>query len=296
MSTGAVERGGFKWNRLNRSYILPAEIGIGGRFVNSGSRWSWEEQYLTMNLYCRTPFGKQHRSNPEVIRLAQALNRSPSSIAMKLSNYSALDPKEAARGVRGLANFSQADKTTWEEFERNWLVASARSEELWSLYVGDENENPDGDPFPDTVGEGPAEFEGVTEVERLTKVRLAQRFFRRAILCSYGSRCCISGLSVPDLLTASHILPWAKYPDHRVSPRNGLCLSKLHDAAFDRGLITFDDDFRLVISRLLSEHLPDDALQENFFRLEGKVIDLPSKLLPSKDFMTIHRTQLFREG
>lgn len=35
---------------------------------------------------------------------------------------------------------------------------------------------------------------------------------------------------------------------HRLDPQNGIALNALHDKAFDRGLITFDTELRLVCS------------------------------------------------
>lgn len=114
-----------------------------------------------------------------------------------------------------------------------------------------------------------------------TKVRIGQDFFRRSVLASYVSRCCVSGITFPELLIASHILPWHTYPEHRLDPRNGLCLSRLHDAAFDRGLVTFDTDFRLVLSRKLKEHVTNNTLKASFINLEGQALTLPEKFCPS---------------
>jgi putative restriction endonuclease len=58
---------------------------------------------------------------------------------------------------------------------------------------------------------------------------------------NFGSRCGVSQIGLPELLIASQILPWEVYASERLNVRNGICLSRLHDAAFDRGLITFDD-------------------------------------------------------
>jgi hypothetical protein len=69
---------------------------------------------------------------------------------------------------------------------------------------------------------------------------------------------------IRELLIASHILPWAKHPEYRLNLRNGLCLSRLHDAAFDAGLIAFDDKRRLLISRQLAERLSHRTVAENF--------------------------------
>jgi predicted restriction endonuclease len=127
-----------------------------------------------------------------------------------------------------------------------------------------------------------------------TKARLGQRFFRQSVLASYNSCCCITGNPVPELLVASHILPWGKFPDQRLNPCNGLCLAQTQDAAFDKGLITLDEDYRLVISPYLQEFLPNDALMRNFLDYEGKQIVMPEKFPPDVGFMQMHREEVFQ--
>lgn len=136
-------------------------------------------------------------------------------------------------------------------------------------------------------------FDGDTEAQRSVRVRLGQRFSRQTVLASYGGRCCITGNPVPQLLIASHVLPWATHPRHRVNPRNGLCLSRLHDAAFDAGLITFDADWRLVLSPRLRQHLPHRSVESNFAAYEGQAIRLPEKFAPEAAFMAEHREGVF---
>lgn len=174
---------------------------------------------------------------------------------MKLNNLTSLDPKEKARGIKGLPGASRLDRQIWDKFHTDWEAMATESELLWKQLV----ENQD---FPPSL-EKPVEvleektfsndtFKlpiGPTESIRTQKIRLAQGFFRRTVLAAYLGRCCISGIPIPELLIASHILPWAFFPEQRTNPCNGLCLSRLHDAAFDEGLITFDEDYRLVLSR-----------------------------------------------
>ncbi len=133
----------------------------------------------------------------------------------------------------------------------------------------------------------------MTESKKLTSVRLAQGFFRRTVIAAYLGRCCISGNPIQELLVASHILPWADYPEHRVNPRNGLCLSRLHDAAFDRGLITFDEKYRLVLSKRIKDYLTSEAVRLNFGTFEGERLVLPEKFLPDNVFLLYHRERIF---
>ncbi len=94
-------------------------------------------------------------------------------------------------------------------------------------------------------------IEGKTK-DTVVKVRINQGVFRDLLLGRYG-RCCICGMTNPQLLTASHIKPWAASgPDERLDPDNGFLLCPNHDKLFDQGFISFDDDGRIMISKLLN--------------------------------------------
>jgi len=115
------------------------------------------------------------------------------------------------------------------------------------------------------------------------------------VLAAYQDQCCVSGNPLTELLVASHILPWATHPEHRVNPRNGLSLSRLHDAAFDRGLVTFDEDYRLVVSKRIRSHFTNEAVRDNFARYEGRPLRFPEKFYPDRLFLSGHRELIFRE-
>ena len=92
-----------------------------------------------------------------------------------------------------------------------------------------------------------------TEAERLVIQRIGQDIFRAALMDYWGARCPITGIADPDLLRASHIVPWAECDDaRRLDVHNGLLLSALWDAAFDTGLISFADDGTILVSPELS--------------------------------------------
>ncbi|MDA3833340.1 MAG: HNH endonuclease [Spirochaetales bacterium] len=126
------------------------------------------------------------------------------------------------------------------------------------------------------------------------KARRGQGFFRKMILKQYQNRCCVTGLDLPELCIASHIIGWADRTDTRMDPRNGLCLSATYDKAFDKHLITLDEDYRLVISKEIREHYRNDHAQELFENREGQMIWMPedSKRRPLQDFLEIHRKQI----
>jgi len=206
---------------------------------------------------------------------------------MKLNNLTSLDPAEVARGVKGLAGASRLDHSVWREFHEDWEALAIESEQLrMRLMLNGKL------PLADRA----ADFShgGLTETEAMATVRLTQGFFRRTVLSAYQAQCCVTSNPLTELLVASHILPWASHPEHRANPRNGLCLSRLYDGAFDRGLITFDDNYRLVLGRRIRDHLTSQTIHDSFAPYEGKALTLPEKFRPDQRFLDEHRKNLFR--
>lgn len=124
------------------------------------------------------------------------------------------------------------------------------------------------------------------------KVRVNQDIFRKMVLANYNCKCCVTGLCVPELLRASHISPWSEDEKNRLNPENGLCLSATYDAAFDRHLISFDEDYRLVVSKEIREYYTNVAVKSYFQDFEGLKMSLPIKYLPSQNFLEKHRNFL----
>lgn len=256
-------------------------------------KWTREHYLIALNLYCKLPFGKLHKGNPIIIETARRMGRTPNSLAMKLCNFAALDPVQRARGVRGLPGATKQDKAMWEEFHARLDEFGPQSEQLLhDLFTKDNAKE------VDLIGHDRVRLiapTGPTETAATVRVRRGQQFFRQAVLTAYGVRCCISGINVPPLLVASHIKPWGKFPTERLNPRNGLCLSALHDAAFDAGLITLDEAFRVVLSGKLRRYFPQPALEQNFVPFEGRPIRMPEKLAePDPEFLRYHREAVFQ--
>jgi len=255
-------------------------------------KWTREHLLIALNLYCKLPFGCFSATNAVVKEVAAKMGRSASSLSMKLCNLASFDPVHRARGVKGLEGASKQDRAMWDEFQANLAVLGEESEEkLHNLFTQDAEQD------LDFLERGKVQLvrpSGPTEMVASVKVRRGQQFFRQTVLNSYDIRCCISDINVPRLLVASHIKPWGKFPGERLNPRNGLCLSKLHDAAFDGGLITLDDNLRVVLSRELRNYFPQAALEQNFVPYEGKPIRLPDKVAePDAEFLRYHRETLF---
>ena len=133
--------------------------------------------------------------------------------------------------------------------------------------------------------------EGVDKLAAV-KVRVNQDIFRKMVLANYSGKCCVTGLAVPDVLRASHISPWAEDEKNRLNPENGLCLSATYDAAFDRHLISFDEHYRLIVSKAIKDHYTDAAAKSYFINLEGQKMSLPARFLPSQSLLEKHRESL----
>lgn len=262
--------------------------------------WTREHLLIALNLYCKLPFGSFDRDNAVVKEVAAKMGRTSNSLAMKLCNLASLDPVQRARGIKGLEGASKQDREMWGEFQANLSTLGPASEqELHDLFTRDEEREVD---FlqRDRVRLEPSSRlitpSGPTEATATVKVRRGQQFFRQSILNAYGVRCCISGINAPRLLVASHIKPWRDFPGDRLNPHNGLCLSSLHDAAFDSGLITLDEKFRVVLSKRLRGYFPQPALEQSFVPFEGKAIRLPEKLAePDAEFLSFHRDEVFQK-
>ncbi len=252
-------------------------------------RWSEEETKLALYLYFQLPFGQLHSGNPEIQKLASLLDRSNSSVAMKLCNFASLDPKVTSTGRKGLQGASAQDKRIWVEFTSDWTNQIEESERNWHS-----NDPADvGSRLKDNVLPFKYEpYDGPSTSESTVERRVGQGFFRRAVLANFENRCCITGLAEPALLNASHIIPWGIDLKNRHNPANGLCLSATFDRAFDRGLITLDQSNRVVISGALLNHDSDET-RAYFAGYQGRPIWSASRFDPDPNFLSWHSQEVF---
>ncbi len=248
--------------------------------------WSQDELLVAFRLYCRTQFGRLHQHNPEIVELARLLGRTPSAVAMKACNFASLDPVQHARNISALGNVSRADRSLWESFVENSEAVADEAEAAYARLTGTESV---------AVTSEPETPEGPTEVERSVRVRRIQGFFRAAVLTSYEYRCAISGISIPELLNASHIIPWSANHERRADPRNGIALNALYDRAFDRGLITLDTSLRLVVSSRLRVSDPPPLHRHALLEIEGQPLILPNRFAPDPEAIAYHRERVFRD-
>ncbi len=244
--------------------------------------WTREELILAINLYCKLPFGKMHNRNSEIINFANLIDRTPSSIALKLGNFASFDPTLKERGIKGASNASKLDKKIWDEFYNNWNIALIESEKLLAKAKHTTIEKLNHINVSDLAKEG-------LDKKRFVKTRVNQNIFRTMILAAYNNTCCITGINNPDLLIASHIVPWSKDEKNRLNPTNGLCLNALHDKAFDKGLITISaKDYTIKVSSKLKMKNAAESFNLNFLHFEGTEIILPDKFVPSKEQLKKH--------
>jgi putative restriction endonuclease len=242
--------------------------------------WVRSELILAFNLYCRLPFGKNNPKNPEVVALAHVLNRTPSAVSWKLANFASLDPALSRKGAK---NSGKLDKEIFDEFSNDWegMVFESELIRIDSMELGRRE-----------LILNLESFEG-KERKASVRARVNQQFFRKMVLASYNNKCAITGMGIDDLLVASHIVPWSVDHSNQLNPQNGISLNRLHDYAFDKGLITIDIDYKVRLSQHLLSIEKDEANLKFFKVYEGEKIILPSKFVPNQTFLEYHRENIF---
>lgn len=246
--------------------------------------WTRPQTLAALHIYFQLPFGQLHQRNPKIKQLAQWIGRTPGSITLKLVNLASLDPAIVASGRSGMGNASALDRRIWQELQTNWdsvaLEAAAEYEKLAAR-----NDVVAGADLMEAAAL-PIE-EGRTRAATV-QVRVNQARFRKAVLASYNATCCISGLQNEKLVIASHIVPWSQDNNNRLNPQNGLCLSALHDRAYDQGLITVMPDYKIRVSPKLKVVKGDSFMADSLLRFDKRAIGLPEKLRPSPTFLEWH--------
>ncbi|MDB5804040.1 MAG: DNA-cytosine methyltransferase [Betaproteobacteria bacterium] len=250
--------------------------------------WTREQLLVAFNLYCQLPFGRLHSKNPTIIELARLLDRTPSALAMKLVNFASLDPAITGTGRSGLGNASAGDRAIWNEFHADWDSLAVESQTMVDRIT--DHSIPE---LASTVQEPSSDyFVGETRDVQIEQ-RVRQSFFRKAVLTNYKGRCCISELGEPRLLIASHIVPWSMDKGNRLNLHNGLCLSALHDRAFDSGLITVQPDLKVRVSSQLNDLVVNELARISLLNVDGKEILPAFKFQPNREFLDWHQREVF---
>lgn len=156
---------------------------------------------------------------------------------------------------------------------------------VWSMWILDEVAVSNLPQQFDTIEKETRSLQGGTR-DTVIKARVNQSVFRERLLGRYH-KCCLCGVSNPDLLTASHIKPWAdSSPLEKVDVDNGFLFCPNHDRLFDRGLISFEDSGKILISKELSpcDRLFTNVAQEMKIRLTDG----------NKPYLSYHREHVFK--
>lgn len=250
--------------------------------------WTREELILALNLYLKLPFGKLHHGTPEIIHLAQIIDRTPNSIAMRLSNFASVDPFHKERGIKGLTGGIKQVEPIWAEFIYNKEELLFESEKI----LADMEKQTIETKFAEVLT-GIENLKGENKI-REVKTRVNQNIFRQIVLANYNRKCAITGIDLPDLLVASHIIPWSQNETERLNPENGICLSALYDRAYDKGIIGITEKFQIILSSQLKTKEKEAFYSSTFGNLNGLKLKLPNKYLPKKEFLQFHLDSIFR--
>lgn len=251
--------------------------------------WNRQELILAFNLYLKLPFGKLHKGRPEVKELAELIGRSANSIALRLVNFAACDPYLKERGIKGMPGGAKQCQPIWDEylkapdkilFEGEQMLAQLQNTTIEQKY-----DRVDGD-----IGYG----EGKNYVKEI-QARVNQYIFRKIVLANYDCQCAISGVDIPELLVASHIIPWAANKKTRLNPANGICLSSLYDKAFDCGLLTFTENLKITLSPRLKSNIQKEYYDRFFAPYDDEEIIAPQKYIPNPEFLLWHRENVFQK-
>lgn len=245
--------------------------------------WTREEEIIVFNLYCKIPFKKSSKNHPEVIKIANLIGRSPSAVNMKIGNFGSFDNNLKRQGIVGLSNASKLDEDIFNEFSADWDKLAYESELLISQLTNSKSETQ-----ADFIPEG-------SEHLITAKARVNQGFFRKAVLSSYSSTCCITGICTPQLLIASHIKPWRdSSANEKTDPHNGVCLNALHDKAFDQGYITVLKDYTVLVSSRIKDIYDGEIVKQYFGAYNGRQIIMPDKFAPNKLYLEYHNDVIFQ--
>jgi putative restriction endonuclease len=123
-------------------------------------------------------------------------------------------------------------------------------------------------------------------------IRLGQSKFRKGVLKNFGNKCALSGISESQLLTASHIIPWSHKKDFRADISNGICLYIEYDALFDKGYISFTDDFKTIIVSDTSKF--SAQLKEKLEKINGIFLNKTHTKPLNKTYLDYHRSKIFK--
>lgn len=244
--------------------------------------WTREEMILALDLYFRIPFGRIHKTNPDIIKLAEFIGRTPSSVGMRLSNYASCDPELRAAGIKGLNSGIKTCQPYWDEFANSrGKLKSAAIESRINLI---QTNSTDSNQF----------YTHISEWDNLVNEMYDYKF-QDIVSKNYHEHCAISGMKAQQFLVGCHIIPSSENEEESMNANNGIYLNLLYARAFVEGLIGFDKDFKIHFSSELKKHKFEDGYYV-FQRYEGKHLQLGDVVVkPSESFLEWHMDTVFNK-
>ena len=246
--------------------------------------WTDDEMIIVLDLYFKLPFGRLNKNTPEVKSLAQLIGRTDNSVALRLVNYAACDPYILSMGRHGMASGRDRCMPYWNKYVNCKEDLFLKAEEIKAKFYKTTIEK--------ILNIQPEEYKG-KERESVIRQRVNQSSFRTMILGNYEYKCSITGIDIPELLIASHIVPWSIDKTNRLNPSNGICLSPLYDKLFDKGLIGIREDYSIQLSSELKQSVGKDFYDKHIGFIEDKKIRLPIEHLPDISFLEFHYNNIF---
>jgi putative restriction endonuclease len=183
--------------------------------------------------------------------------------------------------------YREVHHSPFEYKGRVFLISAFRREDVPSQFVfrleHDQGAADDLERFRTEIEAMP----DVTERDEVRKARVGQGRFRQRLLELWGSRCAVTGVAMPSVLTAGHIKPWRCSSNaERLDPHNGLLLLPQYDRLFDRGLIAFEDGGGILVSPAL----PKDKFDLLGIRSDARLAAVEPSHRP---FLAFHRDRVF---
>ena len=265
---------------------------------------------------------KTHSSAPPIVHtLARLFRRNPSSLILKMVNLNGRLPNGAISDLPFFLAMADAPMHYRSLYEA--VIQAAREIGIIDPELPDFLENIPDVTVTDLVIDLETDPALQSQVETLDRsiggtpralpsgdttrlvvhrTRIGQGAFATTVRQRFDYACGFCGFSPKSLLKegllwGSHIKPWAvSNDDERLDPLNGIAACRMHDAAFDRGLITIDEDLHIHRARLLRSSIDSDAGVEQYFgdAMQDRLLLPLSSEPPLAQYLRWHRDNRFR--
>ncbi len=238
------------------------------------NKWEHDEMVLTLYIYLTHNPEELHKYSSFMIDFCNRLNIytgknfTTSSIEMRISNYKSVDPNYHKIG---LANGGKSVKEFWDKYNDKIDYMC----ELYEKFVNSTYKQINEESVKEldeiekeytllNIGDKDGYIESVINIRN----GAIQKVFRDNLIIEFNQKCAICGINNRGLLISSHILPYSKCinKEDMINHNNGLLLCPNHDALFDKKLISFDDDGKIIINPLIDKQLYKDLnISDNIY-------------------------------